>query len=124
MDLEEDDLERNAREIAARRLLDRASYRELGQHYGYAAGGEDASREKETHYIDEVRTQYYSALGAMSVPLSEANFIRYGASTTPTIVLVDRGGTVRFYHPGALPYAQLAAKVGQVVRLEARAGSK
>jgi len=94
------------------------------QHYGYAAGGEDASREKETHYIDEVRTQYYSALGAMSVPLSEANFIRYGASTTPTIVLVDRGGTVRFYHPGALPYAQLAAKVGQVVRLEARAGSK
>jgi len=71
-----------------------------------------------------VRTQYYAALGAMSVPLSEANFIRYGASTTPTIVLVDRQGLVRFYHPGAMPYAQLAAKVAQVVGLEARAGPK
>lgn len=94
------------------------------QHYGYAAGGEDASREQETHYIDEVRAQYYAALGAMSVPLSEANFIQYGASTTPTIVLVDRQGIVRLYHPGAMPYAQLAAKVAQVVGLEARAGSK
>jgi len=94
------------------------------QHYGYTAGGEDASRERETHYIDEVRTQYYAALGSMSVPLSEANFIRYGASTTPTIVLVDRQGIVRLYHPGAMPYAQLAAKVAHVVGLEARAGSK
>jgi thiol-disulfide isomerase/thioredoxin len=94
------------------------------QHYGYAAGGEDVSREQETHYIDEVRTAYYAALGGMSVPLSEANFIRYGASTTPTIVLVDRQGIVRFYHPGAMPYAQLAAKVAKVVGLEARAGSK
>src|SRR5438552_8688007 len=32
----EDDLERNAREIASRRLLDRASFRDLGQHYRYA----------------------------------------------------------------------------------------
>jgi len=94
------------------------------QHYGYTAGGEDASREKETHYIDEVRTQYYAALGAMSVPLSEANFIRYGASTTPTIVLVDRGGTVQLYHPGAMPYAQLAAKVAKVVGVEGGAGLK
>jgi len=94
------------------------------QHYGYAAGGEDVSREQETRYIDEVRAQYYAALGSMSVPLSEANFIRYGASTTPTIVLVDRQGIVRFYHPGAMPYTQLAAKVAHVVGLEARVGSK
>ena len=94
------------------------------QHYGYGAGGEDISREQETHYIDEVRAQYYGALGAISVPLSEANFIRYGASTTPTIVLVDSGGIVRFYHPGAMPYAQLTAKVAQVVGVGARASSK
>jgi thiol-disulfide isomerase/thioredoxin len=94
------------------------------QHYGYAAGGEDASLEQETRYIDEVRGQYYAALGEMSVPLSEANFIQYGASTTPTIVLVDRQGIVRFYHPGAMPYAQLAAQVAKVVGLEARARSK
>jgi len=94
------------------------------QHYGYAAGGEDVSREQETHYIGEVISQYYATLGGMSVPLSEANFIRYGASTTPTIVLLDRQGIVRCYHPGAMPYAQLAAQVAKVVGLEARAGSK
>ncbi len=94
------------------------------QHYGYGAGGEDISREQETRYIDEVRSQYYGALGAMSVPLGEANFIRYGSSTTPTIVLLDRQGIVRFYHPGAMLYAQLAAKVAQVVGSGGRAGSK
>jgi thiol-disulfide isomerase/thioredoxin len=86
------------------------------QHYGYAAAGEDASRESETRYIDEVRNHYYSALDGMSVPLSEANFKNYGASTTPTLVLIDRQGIVRFYHPGAMPYPQLSAKLSEVVR--------
>ncbi len=93
------------------------------QHYGYIAGGEDAAREVETRYIDEVRAQYYASLGDMSVPLSEANFVRYGASTTPTIVLLDRQGIVRFYHPGAMTYAQLAARVAKVVGSEAHGGS-
>jgi thiol-disulfide isomerase/thioredoxin len=84
------------------------------QHYGYAAGGEDASREEETRYIDSVRNQYYSVLPGMSVPVSEENFQRFGASTTPTIVLVDRQGIVRLYHPGAMPYSQLASKVAEV----------
>jgi DNA-binding transcriptional regulator LsrR (DeoR family) len=34
--IDEDDLERNAQEIASRRLLDQVSYRDLGKHYGYA----------------------------------------------------------------------------------------
>jgi thiol-disulfide isomerase/thioredoxin len=84
------------------------------QHYGYAVGGEDASREEETRYIDSVRNQYYSVLPGMSVPVSEENFQRFGASTTPTIVLVDRQGIVRLYHPGAMPYSQLASKVAEV----------
>lgn len=33
---DEDDLERNAQEIARKRLLDQASFRDLGRHYGYA----------------------------------------------------------------------------------------
>src|SRR5690242_3475826 len=86
-----------------------AQYRSKGlvligptQHYGYAAGGEDASREQETQYIDDVRKRYYAPLEGMSVPLSEQNFKNYGASTTPTLVLVDRQGIVRLYHPGAM----------------------
>jgi thioredoxin-related protein len=45
------------------------------------------------------------------VPLSSANFETYGASTTPTVVLIDGAGVVRYYHPGAVTEAELAAKI-------------
>ncbi len=113
------DCKAEAPELA--RLL--ADYRSTGlvvigpsQHYGYVAGGADAPREMETQYIDQVRRQYYAPLAGMSVPLSEQNFVRYGVSTTPTLVLLDRQGIVRLYHPGAMPYSQLAAKLAQIAR--------
>ena len=47
----------------------------------------------------------------MPVPLSANNFIAYGASSTPTLVLIDRGGIVRYYHPGAASEAELTARI-------------
>ncbi|MCX6628833.1 MAG: TlpA disulfide reductase family protein [Candidatus Solibacter sp.] len=79
--------------------------------YGYVAGGEDASSDKEKLYIEDIRRRYYAALPGMPVPLSAANFIAYGASTTPTVVLIDRAGVVRYYHPGAVPEAELNARI-------------
>jgi thiol-disulfide isomerase/thioredoxin len=79
--------------------------------YGYVAGGEDAPPAKEKPYIEEIRRRFYAALPAMTVPLSAANFIAYGASTTPTLVLIDRAGVVRYYHPGAAPEAELSARI-------------
>jgi thiol-disulfide isomerase/thioredoxin len=79
--------------------------------YGYVAGGEDAPPAKEKPYIEEVRRRFYAALPDMPVPLSTANFIAYGASTTPTLVLIDRAGVVRYYHPGAVPEAELGARI-------------
>ncbi len=79
--------------------------------YGYVAGGEDAPAGKEKHYIEDVRRRYYAALPDVPVPLSVANFIAYGASTTPTLVLIDRAGVVRYYHPGAAGEAELSAKI-------------
>ncbi len=100
-----------------------ADYRSTGlvligptQHYGYVAGGDDAPRDVETRYIDLVRRQYYAPLAGMSVPLSEQNFLNYGASTTPTLVLIDRQGIVRLYHPGAMTYAQLTAALAEITR--------
>ncbi|MCW5977544.1 MAG: TlpA family protein disulfide reductase [Bryobacteraceae bacterium] len=81
------------------------------QRYGYAARGEDAAPAQELQYIDGVRIQHYSAIGDMPVPVSEENFKNYGSSTTPTLVLIDRAGIVRLYHPGQMPYEALAAKV-------------
>jgi thioredoxin-related protein len=50
----------------------------------------------------------------MPVPISKYNFDVYGASTTPTLVLLDRAGKVAMYHPGALSYDQLRAQIEKV----------
>lgn len=85
------------------------------QHYGYVAGGEDAPRAAETKYIGSVWGQYYTPLQSAPVPLSETNFLAYGVSTTPTLVLVDKQGIVRLYNPGNLTYAQLAARIEKLL---------
>jgi thiol-disulfide isomerase/thioredoxin len=79
------------------------------QLYGYAAQGNDATPVQERAYIESVRQRYYASLADMPVPLSQQNFNTYGASTTPTLVLLNRAGQVAMYHPGAMPYEELRA---------------
>jgi thiol-disulfide isomerase/thioredoxin len=83
--------------------------------YGYVAGGEDAAPVTEKRYIEEVRQRYYPVLANVPVPFGENNFLVYGASTTPTIVLIDSAGVVRFYHPGALSEQELASHIQKVL---------
>src|SRR5215471_3801271 len=84
--------------------------------YGYVEGGEPAPPAAEKQYIEQVRQRYYAPLASMPAPLSAANFAAYGASTTPTVVLIDRSGIVRFYHPGAVTEQELAARVEPLLR--------
>ena len=84
--------------------------------YGYVAGGEEAAPAAEKQYIEQVRRRYYAALADMPAPLSAANFVTYGASTTPTLILIDRAGVVRFYHPGAVSEAELSARIQAISR--------
>jgi thiol-disulfide isomerase/thioredoxin len=86
------------------------------QLYGYAAQGADAAPEQERAYIESVRAKYYASLQDMPVPLSKQNFSAYGASTTPTLVILNRAGQVAMYHPGAMPYDELRAALEKVVR--------
>jgi hypothetical protein len=51
----------------------------------------------------------------MPVPLSKRNFNAYGASTTPTLVVLNRAGQVAMYHPGALSYDELRSAVQKAV---------
>jgi thiol-disulfide isomerase/thioredoxin len=88
-------------------LLDR--YRGQGivivaptQRYGYVAGGKKALLDEERAYIDQVRQTIYGVLKDVPVPLASANLDRFGVSTTPTLVLVDREGIVRLYNPGRM----------------------
>jgi len=88
-------------------LLDRYRGQGLGiiaptQRYGYVAGGRKATADEEKAYIDQVRQTTYGQLKDIPVPLAPANLDRYGTSTTPTLVLVDREGFVRLYNPGRM----------------------
>jgi thiol-disulfide isomerase/thioredoxin len=83
--------------------------------YGYTAQVEHASASDELMYIDAVRHRFYGGLLDMPVPISKYNFDTYGASTTPTLVLLDRAGKVAWYHPGAVPYGELRGEIEKVV---------
>jgi thiol-disulfide isomerase/thioredoxin len=86
------------------------------QKYGYVAGGEEAPAAVELRYIEQVRQQYYASVIDAPAPVSEENFNKYGASTVPTLVLIDRNGIVKMYHPGVLAYEELRSRIEALVR--------
>jgi thiol-disulfide isomerase/thioredoxin len=86
------------------------------EYYGYVANGTDATPEVEKPYIEQIRRQFYAPLGDMPAPLSNANFARYGASGTPTLVMVNRKGMVSWYHPGAATEQELTAQIERALR--------
>ncbi len=85
------------------------------QRYGYIAGGQEAPPEVEKVYIEQVRQRFYPMFSGVSIPLSGNSFLEYGASTTPTVVLVDSAGIVRYYHPGAVTEAELRAQLSKLL---------
>ncbi|MBZ5612187.1 MAG: redoxin domain-containing protein [Acidobacteriia bacterium] len=107
---EEPILARIAKEYAAKGLVIIAPT----QRYGYVARGEDAGPAEELKYIEAIRGEYYADLLSAPAPVSEENFKNYGASTTPTLVLIDRRGIVRLYHPGAMTLDELRAALNRL----------
>ena len=105
-------LERLAAEYASRGLAI------LGptQLYGYVAGGETATPEREIEYLRGDYQQKHPLPAWMGVPIGAESFLRFGVSTTPTLVLVDRQGVVRLYNPGVLPYQELVARIEPLLR--------
>lgn len=85
------------------------------QRFGFVAGGREATAQEETRYIDQVRAASYPVLAGHAIPLNAANHNRYGVSTTPTLVLVDRKGIIRLYHPGKMSHEELEPLVRSLV---------
>lgn len=100
-------LERIAREHPALELIAPT------QPYGYVAGGEEAPRAEEIRYIEQIRQKHYAQVPRMRFPVSERNFVTWGASTTPTLALIDEQGVVRMYHPGKMSYEELSAALAR-----------
>ena len=81
------------------------------QLYGYLKRGSPMESGAELEHITEVRMSHSDLLDSLPVPLSGENFVSFGVSTTPTLVLVDREGVVRLYNPGFMPEAELANRI-------------
>lgn len=79
--------------------------------YGYIERGHDAKPAVEEAYIRKAHVEPEGLLREVPVPLAAANFVAFGVSTTPTLVLVDRDGVVRLYHPGEMDESDLARQV-------------
>lgn len=85
------------------------------QRYGYVAARKTAAPAEEMAYIAQIRDQVYGWMAKDAVPVSEENFKNYGASTTPTVVLIDRGGIVRLYHPGQMKLDEIEPHIKALV---------
>jgi len=81
------------------------------QRYGYALKRAPATAEAELAHIARVRDEFYPFLRSEAVPVSEHNHKLYGVSTTPTMVVLDRKGIVRVYHPGMMTAEELEAAI-------------
>jgi thiol-disulfide isomerase/thioredoxin len=86
------------------------------QRYGYAGAQDYVTPQQETQYIEAVRQHYYSQLSGVAIPISKQNFDLYGASTTPTLVLLARNGNVALYHPGAMAYGDLRSEIDKLLK--------
>ena len=85
-------------------------YGHLDEHRRKPAGAIE-----ETQRIKHVFRKYYQGLSEMPIIIDQRNFVTYGASTTLTRVLVDRGGLVSLCHPGKMPYRDLTRRVTELI---------
>ncbi len=83
--------------------------------WGYTAGGQNATPEQELDYLKNTYQQAYPVPSWMDVPISTQNFLNFGVSSTPTLVLVDREGIVRLYNPGDLSHDDLAKHIERLL---------
>jgi thiol-disulfide isomerase/thioredoxin len=81
------------------------------QKYGYIGADEHVPPKVEIPYIEKIRRDYFAAVVDAPAVVSERNFLTYGVSTTPTLVLVDQDRVVRLYHPGGMKYEELKSAI-------------
>jgi thiol-disulfide isomerase/thioredoxin len=86
------------------------------QRFGYAEKRRPVGPAEELGYIEKVRDESYPWMKNVSVPVSDEVYLKYGVSTTPTYVMIDRDGKVSTYLPGQPTLEQLDALVQKIVK--------
>jgi thiol-disulfide isomerase/thioredoxin len=85
------------------------------QRFGYVEKRKPAGPAEELAYIERVRDQFYPWMKTVSAPVSDDLYLRYGVSTTPTYVMIDRDGKVSSYLPGQPTSEQLEVLIKKIV---------
>ena len=86
------------------------------QRFGYAEKRRPVGPEEELKYIEQVRDQFYPWMKTVSAPVSDEVYMKYGVSTTPTYVMIDRDGKVSTYLPGQPTLEQIDELVQKIVK--------
>jgi cytochrome c biogenesis protein CcmG/thiol:disulfide interchange protein DsbE len=85
------------------------------QRFGYAEKRRPVGPAEELKYIESIRDQFYPWMKTVSAPVSDEVYLRYGVSTTPTYVMIDRDGKVSSYLPGQPTIEQIDAMVQKII---------
>lgn len=86
------------------------------QRFGYAEKRRPVGPAEELAYIEKVRDEFYPWMKNVSVPVSDEVYLKYGVSTTPTYVMIDRDGKVSTYLPGQPTIEQIDAMVQKIIK--------
>jgi thiol-disulfide isomerase/thioredoxin len=85
------------------------------QRFGYVERRKPAEPAEELAYIERIRDEFYPWMKAVSAPISDDVYLKYGVSTTPTYVMIDRDGKVSTYLPGQPTIEQLEPLIQKIV---------
>jgi len=91
------------------------------QRFGYVERRKPATPAEELAYIERIRDEFYPWMKTVSAPISDDLYLKYGVSTTPTYVLIDRDGKVSTYLPGQPTTEQLEPLIRKITEV---AGSR
>ena len=94
-----------------RRYRDRGLALVAPTRYWGSVGEKSATPAEEKAQMAKVWKESYAGLEGASVPIDTETMVRYGASSTPTFVLIDRRGIVRLYTPTRLSEAELSRRI-------------
>jgi thiol-disulfide isomerase/thioredoxin len=85
------------------------------RYYGTGAQNKSVTPAEEKAHVEKVWAETYSGLAGVSVIIDNDTMVQYGASATPTFVLIDRKGVVRLYTPTRLSEAELSRQIESVL---------
>jgi thiol-disulfide isomerase/thioredoxin len=83
--------------------------------YGTGEQNKPATPDEEKAHMAKVWAEFYPGLEEVSIPIDTEAMVHYGVSATPTFVLIDRKGLVRFYSPTRLSEAELSRRIEAVL---------